>query len=387
MYPSLEKIEKEVLNNQKETRPFVLCEYTHAMGNSCGDIADYWKKIYAEPQMMGGFVWEWADHAIKTKKGFLYGGDFGEKYHDGNFCCDGLLTADRKIKSSALEMQAVYGGKTQSEVRGVAFPSIQSNSKNVEIAVDEKTGELTSIEVDGEEILRSPVKLNITRYIDNDMKLMNARQVSYGLNDCRPYILECKKEEGRYEFKGVLAIPTRAPAVVFTLVYEVKGNCLIVEIQYQVADYIKHLPRFGLEFAIDKKYGSFSYVGFGPYESYVDRHTACEYSYYESTAEENYEKNYVRPQESGSHYASKYLCVKNCFILTSDEPFSFSVNPYTTAQLRDTLHSFELKENDFVNICIDVAMRGVGSYSCGPMLNEEYEIPKTGKNIFKIELL
>ena len=77
MYPSLEKIRKEVLENPKETRPFVLCEYTHAMGNSCGDIAAYWRLIYDDEQCMGGFVWEWADHAIKTKKGFLYGGDFG----------------------------------------------------------------------------------------------------------------------------------------------------------------------------------------------------------------------------------------------------------------------------------------------------------------------
>ncbi|MBQ7769880.1 MAG: beta-galactosidase, partial [Clostridia bacterium] len=60
MYPSLEKIEKDVLKNPKETRPFVLCEYTHAMGNSCGDIADYWQVINANDQCMGGFVWEWA---------------------------------------------------------------------------------------------------------------------------------------------------------------------------------------------------------------------------------------------------------------------------------------------------------------------------------------
>lgn len=385
MYPSLECIEKEVLNNPKETRPFVLCEYTHAMGNSCGDITAYWEKIYNEPQMMGGFVWEWADHGIKTKKGFLYGGDFGEKYHDGNFCCDGLLTADRKIKSAALEMKAVYGGKIKSEVCDVEFSSVQSNVKNVEIVVEEKTGELISLKADGKEILRSPIKLNITRYIDNDMKLMGARKVSYGLNDCKPYILEYKHEGSRYAFKGVLAIPTRAPAVEFALIYEVQGNKLVIETEYRIADYVKNLPRFGLEFAIDKKYNAFSYVGFGPYESYIDKHIACEYGYYESTAEDNYERNYVRPQESGSHYASRYFCVKNCFALTADAPFSFSVNPYTTEQLRDTLHAFELHANDFVNVCVDIAMRGVGSYSCGPILDEKYEIPKTGKNVFVLQ--
>jgi beta-galactosidase len=119
MYPSIEKIKKDVLENKKETRPFVLCEYTHAMGNSCGDIADYWKLIYDNEQCMGAFVWEWADHGIKTKKGFLYGGDFGEREHDNNFCCDGLLTPDRKLKSAALEMKAVYGGKLQSKINEI----------------------------------------------------------------------------------------------------------------------------------------------------------------------------------------------------------------------------------------------------------------------------
>ena len=104
--------------------------------------------------------------------------------------------------------------------------------------------------------------------------------------------------------------------------------------------------------------------------------------YYVSSAEENYEYEYIRPQESGSHYACKYLAVKDLFKVTAERPFSCSVNPFTTKQLRETLHSFELEENDFVNVCIDLAMRGVGSKSCGPDLPPEYEIPKTYKNTF-----
>ena len=77
------------------------------------------------------------------------------------------------------------------------------------------------------------------------------------------------------------------------------------------------------------------------------------------------------------------MAVKDLFKVTADQPFSFSVNPYTTKQLCETLHSFELEENDFVNVCIDLAMRGVGSHSCGPDLPDEYEIPKEFKNTFK----
>jgi len=120
----------------------------------------------------------------------------------------------------------------------------------------------------------------------------------------------------------------------------------------------------------------------GPTESYVDKHVASEYGYYVSSAEENYDYEYIRPQESGSHHACKYMAIKNLFKVTAEHPFSCSVNPFTTEQLRETLHSFELTENDFVNVCIDLAMRGVGSHSCGPDLPDEYEIPKKFKNTF-----
>ena len=382
MYPSVETIQKDVLNNPKETRPFVLCEYTHAMGNTCGDIADYWKLIYANEQCMGGFVWEWADHGIYTKKGYLYGGDHGEMEHDGNFCIDGLVTPDRKPKSSAWEMKAVYGGKTRSEIKEIELPAMQGKAKAIAITVDENTGELLSIKADGKEMLLSPMRWNITRYIDNDRKLAPDWKDIYRLEYCEPQIFSCEKKADGYVFEGCLAARCMMPVVTFKLAYKVTGNKLSIETEYEVASYMKTLPRLGFEFAVDKACDKFSYVGYGPYENYVDRHVACEYGYYESSAAENYESGYVRPQESGSHYASKYLCVDGVFSLTAETPFSFSVNPYTTAQLRDTLHVFELPKNDFVNVCVDFAMRGVGSAACGPDLPKQCEVPQKGKNTF-----
>ena len=384
MYPSFEKIRTDVLDNPKETRPFVLCEYTHAMGNSCGDIAAYWDMIYNNEQMMGAFVWEWADHGIKTDDGFLYGGDFEEPEHDGNFCADGLLTPDRKLKSNALEMMAVYGGKTTSEMCEVDIPkSSYKFSSAIEIEVDEHTAEITSIKADGNEILRTPIHFNITRYTDNDRDLIPHWIGRCHLSSCKPHIFSCKKSDNHYKFEGVLAANCLMPAVEFTLEYTVVANELTVSVSYKLADYIERFPRFGFEFGVDKGHCNFSYVGFGPSESYADKLAACEYGYYVSSAEENYDMKYIRPQESGSHYACKYMAVKDLFKVTAEKPFSCSVNPYTTEQLRETLHSFELEENDFVNVCVDVAMRGVGSHSCGPDLPDEFEIPREGKNTFK----
>ena len=158
---------------------------------------------------------------------------------------------------------------------------------------------------------------------------------------------------------------------------------MTIDVAYEVADYIKKLPRFGLQFAVDKAYSAFSYIGYGPTESYVDKLAATDYGYYKNDAEGNF-INYIRPQENGSHYGAKYLEIDNLFGVTAEAPFSFSVLPYTTAELYEAKHSFELKKNDTVNVCIDLAMRGVGTRSCGPELPEKYAVPRKGRNVFTI---
>lgn len=111
MYPTVAYVEQYGQDtNQK--KPLILCEYSHAMGNSPGDLKDYWDVMYRYPNLMGGCVWEWVDHgiAVETEDGtsyFAYGGDFGEEPHDGNFCIDGLISPDRKPHTGLLELKQV----------------------------------------------------------------------------------------------------------------------------------------------------------------------------------------------------------------------------------------------------------------------------------------
>lgn len=112
MYPPIAWITDEFLRNRREKRPLILCEYSHAMGNGPGDIADYWRLIRAEPRLAGGFVWEWCDHALKTTEAdgtvfYAYGGDFGDQPNDGNFCVDGLVYPDRRPHTGLLELKNV----------------------------------------------------------------------------------------------------------------------------------------------------------------------------------------------------------------------------------------------------------------------------------------
>lgn len=113
MYAPIEWIENVYLKNKKETRPFIQCEYSHAMGNGPGDLKDYWDIFYKYDRLAGGFVWEWTDHAVKTKTAagieyYAYGGDFGEEIHDGNFCMDGLVYPDRTPHTGLRELKHVY---------------------------------------------------------------------------------------------------------------------------------------------------------------------------------------------------------------------------------------------------------------------------------------
>lgn len=93
-------------------RPLVMCEYSHAMGNSCGGLDDYWDAIRAHAGLQGGFVWDWADQALAQRRDdgterLAYGGDFGDEPNDGPFCLNGVMTADRSPHPSALELAKV----------------------------------------------------------------------------------------------------------------------------------------------------------------------------------------------------------------------------------------------------------------------------------------
>ncbi len=106
-----QKIVQEIMDNPKIGKPYMQCEYSHAMGNGPGDLYDYWEQILAHDEHMGGFVWEFCDHsvAVPDETGFhyTYGGDFGDKPNDKNFCVDGLVYPDRTPHTGLLELKEV----------------------------------------------------------------------------------------------------------------------------------------------------------------------------------------------------------------------------------------------------------------------------------------
>ena len=112
MYPSADYLAEYARKSQE--RPFIMCEYAHAMGNSCGGLSNYWDTIYKYPQLQGGCIWDWVDQGLLAKDAqgrefYAYGGDFGENMpSDGNFCINGLVDPDRKPHPQLAEVRKVY---------------------------------------------------------------------------------------------------------------------------------------------------------------------------------------------------------------------------------------------------------------------------------------
>lgn len=137
MYPSHEHVEKigtKTDDSKYNDKPYFMCEYCHAMGVGPGALEEYWQSIYAHDNLMGGCIWEWADHAVyhgaddkKYKTQYTYGGDHGEEKHDSNFCVDGMMYPDKTPHTGAFVIKAVYRPVRSRYVSGNLFEFTNTN--------------------------------------------------------------------------------------------------------------------------------------------------------------------------------------------------------------------------------------------------------------------
>lgn len=111
MYPSIESMIKT--DKDPRGKPFFLCEYAHAMGNAIGNLDEYWDYIeFNSDRMIGGCIWDWVDQALckpgEPDSNLYFGGSFGDTPNDKDFCCNGIITADRRVTPKLLEVKNVY---------------------------------------------------------------------------------------------------------------------------------------------------------------------------------------------------------------------------------------------------------------------------------------
>ena len=156
-------------------------------------------------------------------------------------------------------------------------------------------------------------------------------------------------------------------------------------IDLKLRDDAPPLPRFGLRMTLAEPMQKVSYFGFGPDESYVDKHRAGVKHLYHTTVRESHE-DYVRPQENGSHWNCDFLSISGPMggIEVYGDEFSFNVSPYTQEELERKAHSYELERAEGVVFCLDYRQNGIGSNSCGPALNAAYAMPDALRFSFSI---
>ena len=382
MYPEISWLTETYLKDEKEKRPLMLCEYSHSMGNSNGDLADYWNVILSNDRFMGAFVWEFNDHAINVNGHLLYGGDFGDVPNDGNFCVDGLVTPYREIKTNVLEMKAVYGGKLAPDPEiNKCEPLDDLDSDNpIKVVFDYQKASIKQIKYQDKDMLTSPIVINYVRaFLDNDIpEKWLAKKLMSGSIKVKSF----KEDSISTTFYASLLSEENVDLIDFVIEYKTFNDALDISLSYQINENINYVPRIGIEFATNKKSGYLRYFGYGMDESYIDKRIHNSIGEFKTNVDNNYH-HYIKPQESGSHYYSSYVELDD-ILIKAEKPFSFNALPYSKEQLINTKHDFELNKDDNAYVSLDIFMSGVGTHSCGPALANQYRTPNKGKNTFRI---
>ena len=156
MYPAVDELERNYIQNEELHYPVFLCEYSHAMGNGPGDVHDYMELAYKYPKFIGGCIWEWADHTVIENGVPKYGGDFGEFTDDGNFCCDGLVFHDRSFKAGSLNAKYSYQYFSSRYENGKLYITNHYDFTNLS-----KYTFMAELTVDGKVVSKSELDLSI----------------------------------------------------------------------------------------------------------------------------------------------------------------------------------------------------------------------------------
>ena len=487
MYRSVDVI-KEYVARKDIYRPFILCEYLHAMGNSCGGMKEYWDVFENEPMAQGGCIWDWVDQSFREvdQDGnwyWTYGGDYGPKDVPsfGNFCCNGLVNAVREPHPHLLEVKKIYQNikstlvdkknltirvknwfdfsdlneyllhwsvtgddgtivaegskevtcaphavvditlgavklpKTLREAylnlswtRVKATPLVTSDwevaydqfvlpvsknswsgkpakAGNTTFVVDEATGALKSLCLDGEELLASPITLSLFRpATDNDNRDQNGAKLwrQAGLDHLTQKVVSLKEGKNKTTVKADIlnAEGKKIGNAEFIYALNRDGSMKVQTTFEPDTSLVKSMARLGITFEMKDTYENVTYLGRGEHETYTDRNQSGKIGVYKTTPERMFHY-YVVPQSTGNRTDVRWLQLtdehgKGCWI-EANSFFQFSTFPFSDVILEKARHINELKRDGKITIHLDAEQAGVGTATCGPGVLPSYLVPLT----------
>ena len=245
--------------------------------------------------------------------------------------------------------------------------------------IDKRTALFTEMKFAGREYLNHPMELNIWRApTDNDMYIKSEwKKAHYDKAYTRAYTTEVV--QGKHGVKitshASVVAETVQKILDVTITWKIEADGKIdADIAVTKDNEFPDLPRFGVRMFLDKKLSAARYFGMGPQESYCDKHQAASHGLYQANVDDLHE-DYIRPQENGSHYDCEYVELNNTrygIVVSAENAFSFNASYYTQEELEKKTHNYELTESDSVVFCVDYALNGIGSNSCGPVVLDQY---------------
>ena len=278
--------------------------------------------------------------------------------------------AEKWLQKTAVDSELqVNENDTQIHIKGREFA----------YTIDKRTALFTEMKFAGREYLNHPMKLNIWRApTDNDMYIKSEwKKAHYDKAYTRAYTTEVV--QGKHGVKitshASVVAETVQKILDVTITWKIEAAGKInADIAVTKDNEFPDLPRFGVRMFLDKKLSAARYFGMGPQESYCDKHQAASHGLYQANVDDLHE-DYIRPQENGSHYDCEYVELNNSrygIVASAEKAFSFNASYYTQEELEKKTHNYELIESDSVVFCVDYALNGIGSNSCGPVVLEQY---------------
>ena len=396
LYPDdLKKNAQEV-----KDKPFMMREYAHAMGNSCGNLQEYWDVIYNDSSICGAAIWDWVDQGLLKNGQWKYGGDFGDQPNDGPFNINGLVAPDRKPHPHYYEVKYVY--------QPLQF--VRESNGNIRIvnhdcftAPDEYDITYDTLRYDGEVVLNIAASLKepkpwapkgfvvareqfvLQPYVFPDVSVkgeVSANGITIDGNTLTSWIVDGKevlqaplepyfwKPENDNQHAAHFAERTamwkevRDVTVKYTVIND---HSIRVDIDYQPSSNDRPvMPKFGMRMRLPADYTQIRYYGRGPWENYPDRKRSAFLGAYEMPLSD-YETEYIHPQDNGNRcdirwfeIATQTSALGPRLCITGLQPLCIRAWDYGEEDLEGARHPNEIPRGRFVNLNIDLNVHGVG---------------------------
>ena len=247
---------------------------------------------------------------------------------------------------------------------------------------DAETGAPAQLTAHNQPLLAKPAQWNIWRApVDNDRNTaVDLYRMGYDRMTVKVYDFDAVVRRGCAVLHALLSLSSvsaaRIAEVDVTYTIDGAGRVAIDGTMRKAFARMPDLPRFGLRFFLKPGMEKVHYLGYGPTESYVDKHRAAWLGRFDAAVDDLHE-DYLKPQENGSHFGTRELWVRGAgseLCVTGE--FSFNASHYTQEELTKKRHNFELEKVPETVLCLDFAHSGLGSNSCGPKLLEKYHLPE-----------